>query len=47
MVTRWGSWIEAVGYYAKKLVDVKEIICSFEGEGILHKKAIENEKISL
>ena len=33
--TRWGSWLNAALYYAKHLPEVKAIVESFAGSGIL------------
>ena len=33
--TRWGSWLNAASYYAKNLPEVKAIVDSFVGFGIL------------
>ena len=33
--TRWGSWLNAALYYAKNLLEVKAIVKSFKGSGIL------------
>ena len=41
--TRWGSWLNAVLYYAKKLPEVKAIVESFVGSGIFVTQA----KVSL
>ena len=41
--TRWGSWLNAALYYAKKLSEVKAIVESFLGSGILVTQA----KVSL
>ena len=41
--TRWGSWLNAALYYAKKLREVKAIVESFVGSGILVTQA----KVSL
>ena len=41
--TRWGSWLNAVLYYAKKLTEVKAVVESFVGSGILVTQA----KVSL
>ena len=41
--TRWGSWLNAVLYYAKKLPEVKAVVESFVGNGILVTQA----KVSL
>ena len=35
VVTRWGSWINAALYYAKNLPEVKEIVNSWSGDGVL------------
>ena len=41
--TRWGSWLNAALYYAKNLPEVKAIVGSFVGSGILVTQA----KVSL
>ena len=41
--TRWGSWLNAALYYAKNLSEVKAIVESFVGSGILVTQA----KVSL
>ena len=41
--TRWGSWLNAALYYAKNLPEVKAIVESFVGSGIL----VTQTKISL
>ena len=33
VVTRWRSWLKAVEYYAKKFLQVCEIVNAFEGTG--------------
>ena len=38
-LTRWGTWLEAANYYAENLVEVRRIVISFEGNGILVRKA--------
>ena len=38
-LTRWGTWLEAANYYAENLVQVLRIVNSFEGNGILVRKA--------
>ena len=38
-LTRWGTWLEAANYYAENLVQVRRIVNSFEGNGILVRKA--------
>ena len=35
IITRWGSWIEAAGYYSRNLHEIKNIITSFQGDIIL------------
>jgi len=35
VLTRWGTWLNAVEYYAKHLVEVRNIVNSFEGNGVL------------
>ncbi len=35
VVTRWGSWLSAAGYYAENLLEVRKIVNSFEGDGVL------------
>ena len=39
--TRWGSWLNAALYYAKNLLEVKAIVESFVGFGILVTQAKE------
>ena len=39
VVTRWGSWLTAAGYYAENLLEVRKIVNSFEGNGVLVMKA--------
>ena len=41
--TRWGSWLNAALYYAKNLPEMKTIVESFVGSGILVTQA----KVSL
>ena len=41
--TRWGSWLNAALYYAKNLPEVKALVESFVGSGILVTQA----KVSL
>ena len=41
VVTRWGTWLKAAGYYADNLIEVKKIVNEFEGDGILVKRAKE------
>ena len=41
VVTRWGTWLEAVNYYSNNFKDVVEIINSLEGDGILLRKCKE------
>ena len=41
VVTRWGSWLKAAEYYAKKFPQVREIVNAFEGTGQLVVKAKE------
>ena len=43
VATRWGSWLNAASYYAKNLPEVKAIVESFKGSGILGTQA----KVSL
>lgn len=43
VITRWGSWISAAMYYAKKLPEVKNIFANIESNGVL----IANVKKSL
>ena len=38
VVTRWGSWSKAAVYYSDNFHDIKEIINSFEGTGLLAEK---------
>jgi len=35
IVTRWGSWLNVALYYARNLPEVKSIVESFEGSGVL------------
>ena len=35
VVTRWGSWLDAANYYAEKLPQVREIVNSWNGEGVI------------
>ena len=39
VVTRWGSWLIAANYYAEKLPQVREIVDSWNGEGVIVRKA--------
>ena len=39
VVTRWGSWLDAANYYAEKLPQVREIVNSWNGEGMIVQKA--------
>ncbi len=39
VLTRWGTWLNAAEYYANNLQDVRDIVNSFDGEGILVTKA--------
>ena len=39
VITRWGSWINAALYYANNLPEVKAIVESFEGSGLLVNQA--------
>ena len=39
VVTRWGSWLDAANYYAEKLPQVREIVNSWNGEGVIVQKA--------
>ena len=41
VVTRWGTWLKAADYYADNLIEVKNIVNEFEGDGILVKRAKE------
>ena len=41
VVTRLGTWLKAVDYYANNLIEVKKIVNEFEGDGILVKRAKE------
>ena len=45
IVTCWGSWLHAAEYYATNLVKVREIVNSFDGDGIIvrHTKEAVNE----
>ena len=38
VVTRWGSWLDAANYYAEKLPQVRAIVNSWNGEGVLVQK---------
>ena len=42
VITRWGSWLKAAFYYSEKLPDIKKIVNSFKGKGILVFKAKES-----
>jgi len=35
VLTRWGSWLNGALYYAKNLPELKAIVESFEGSGVL------------
>ena len=39
VVTRWGSWLDAANYYAEKLPQAWEIVNSWNGEGVIVRKA--------
>ena len=39
VVTRRGSWLDAVNYYAEKLPQVRKIVNSWNGEGGIVQKA--------
>ena len=39
VVTRWGTWLKAVDYYANNMIEVKKIVNEFEGDGIHVKRA--------
>jgi len=39
IVTRWGSWLEAVDYYSEHLPAVKEVVANWEGTGSIVSKA--------
>lgn len=39
VLTRWGTWLGAAEYYAKNLPEVRQIVNSFEGTGILVSRA--------
>lgn len=41
IVTRWGSWLEACLFYAKNLPLVRTIVNSWDGDGILIRRAKE------
>ena len=45
--TRWGTWIQATMYYAENLTEVKSIVDSFEGKGVITEKVKESVKIDL
>ena len=49
VVTRWGTWLNAVEYYSKNLMEVRDIVNSFEGDGVLvnrAKSAVNNCKVT-
>lgn len=35
VLTRWGTWLNAAEYYAKNLQEVRDIVNSFDGDGIV------------
>ena len=39
VLTRWGTWLCAAEYYAKNLPEVRKIVNSFEGTGVLVSRA--------
>ena len=39
VITRWASWLQAAFYYAENLPAVKNIVCGFEGAGLLVERA--------
>ena len=39
MLTSWRTWLNATGYYAKIVVEVRDIVNSFEGDRVLVKRA--------
>ena len=39
VITRWASWLQAAFYYAENLPAVRDIVCGFEGSGILVERA--------
>lgn len=41
IVTRWGSWLEAVSYYAENLPAVKKIVSEWKGSGTIVSNARE------
>ena len=48
ILTRWGSWLKAVKYYTKNMVDVKLIVNKFVGNGKLvadAKNAVNSEEV--
>ena len=48
VLTRWGTWLNAVEYHAKHLVEVRDIVNSFEGNGVLvlrTKAAVNDSKV--
>ena len=48
VLTRWGTWLNAVEYYAKHLEEVRDIVNSFEGNGVLvlrAKAAVNDSKV--
>ena len=50
VVTQWGNWINAALYYSKNLPEVKEIVKSWSGDGVLVKNAkssVNNETVAI
>lgn len=39
IVTRWATWLKAAFYYAENLPAVRQVVDSFEGDGLLVKRA--------
>ena len=39
VVTRWATWLKVTFYYAKKLPDIRRIVESFDGNGLLVQRA--------
>ena len=39
VVTCWGSWLDAANYYAEKLPQVRKIVNSWNGQGVIVQKA--------
>ena len=48
VVTRWATWLKAAFYYAEKLPDVRRMVESFDGYGLLvqhAKKSVANPQL--